>query len=43
MTIRHVVPVARKTSTGRAAAVYTRSLADFGQTACMMLSPAPQR
>ncbi|MCP2323293.1 AhpD family alkylhydroperoxidase [Hamadaea flava] len=42
MTIRHVVPVARKAATGRVAAVYTQSLADFGQAAFMMLSPAPE-
>jgi hypothetical protein len=42
VTIRHVVPVARKAATGRVAAVYTQSLTDFGQAAFMMLSPVPE-
>ncbi|MFI7284318.1 carboxymuconolactone decarboxylase family protein [Micromonospora chersina] len=42
MTIRHVTPVVGRAATGRVAAVYTQSRADFGQTAFTMLSPAPE-
>jgi AhpD family alkylhydroperoxidase len=41
MSIRHVVPVARKAATGLVAEIYAQSAADFGQVAFMMLSPAP--
>ena len=41
MSIRHVTPVPRRAATGLVAEVYARSAADFGQTAFMMLSPAP--
>lgn len=42
MSIRHVVPVPRRSATGRVAEVYAQSTADFGQAAFMMLSPAPE-
>jgi AhpD family alkylhydroperoxidase len=41
MSIRHVTHVPRKSATGRVAEVYAQSVADFGQVAFMMLSPAP--
>jgi AhpD family alkylhydroperoxidase len=41
MSIRHVAYVSRKAATGRVAEVYAQSVADFGQVAFMMLSPAP--
>lgn len=42
MSIRYVTPVPRKAATGRVAEVYEQSMADFGQAAFMMLSPAPE-
>ncbi|MFI9596115.1 carboxymuconolactone decarboxylase family protein [Nonomuraea sp. NPDC052265] len=42
MSFRHVVPVPRRSATGRVAEVYAQSTADFGQAAFMMLSPAPE-
>ncbi|MEV8634202.1 carboxymuconolactone decarboxylase family protein [Streptosporangium sp. NPDC051023] len=42
MSVRHVVPVPRRSATGRVAEVYAQSTADFGQVAFMMLSPAPE-
>ncbi|WP_432933068.1 carboxymuconolactone decarboxylase family protein [Microbispora sp. CA-135349] len=41
MSIRHITPVPRKAASGRVAEVYAQSVADFGQAAFMMLSPAP--
>ncbi|MBP2707810.1 carboxymuconolactone decarboxylase family protein [Microbispora sp. RL4-1S] len=41
MAIRYISPVPRRTASGRVAEVYAQSVADFGQPAFMMLSPAP--
>lgn len=41
MAIRHVTPIPRKLAVGRVAEVYAQSVAEFGQAALMMLSPAP--